>query len=390
MLSSGRRRIAHAGRTAFAALAIASALVSLFVAAAPTRAHDDDDDPAQLTVTVAAPDGVAGPRPTGRVVVSAHGGGEQLSLRLVRGEALTSLARVAPARLAKLGPSVTLTYSGDERYDASSGVTVTLPATDLPTIVAQLKDRTAPAIEILSPGDGARYVPGEAVLASYSCDDPDERSAVTECEGPVASGSVVDTASAGRYRFTVTTEDARGNDTSKTVTYEVAPPSPPPLSTSADSPVPPVAETPPAVAAPAIAAVQAASDPPAPRSPVPRPETPPPESTPASAPDAPAGAVHRARPLRVHSATSSPRPRARPNHPRTAGASLPAAASPVHQALAAYDPRSEPAKMIGILVAAFTLLQLGREWARARRRRRGLCGRGGRACAAGTRARGRV
>lgn len=59
-------------------------------------------------------------------------------------------------------------------------------------------------------------------------------------------------------------------------------------------------------------------------------------------------------------AGSSPRG---PSSPATAAPAVgpvePHAARRVRQELAPYDPRSEPAKVIGILVAAFTLLQLG-------------------------------
>ncbi|MDX6719596.1 MAG: hypothetical protein QOJ63_1850 [Solirubrobacteraceae bacterium] len=361
----------RAGRAAFAAAAVAAALLALFLMAAPTRAQDDDDEPGQLTVTVVSPHGAAVPRPTGRVFVSGDGG-ELLSLRLVRGiERSTSVARVASGALAALGSPVTISYLGDDSYEASDGVTVTLPTLNLPSIVARPKDATAPEIEILSPSDGARYARGEAVVASYSCHGPDERSEVTECEGPVADGSAVDTDTDGTFSFAVSTEDALGNEASKTVTYEVggqasAPASSPPSNSGGNyGNWAPAAVAPTAVAAPAIAAARPPSEP-ARRSPTRRPASDTASRNGGSAgsapPVAPAAGTPKiagvqrapASPARVHRAKASAKNRAAP----TTGSTEPAVASAAQQGLAGYDPRSEPAKMIGILVAAFTLLQL--------------------------------
>jgi hypothetical protein len=80
-------------------------------------------------------------------------------------------------------------------------------------------DRTPPAIEIVTPQDGASYKQGATVVADYSCSDPD--SAVSSCNGPVASGQPIDTSSPGSHTFTVTGSDPSGNTASKTVSYTV-------------------------------------------------------------------------------------------------------------------------------------------------------------------------
>lgn len=67
-----------------------------------------------------------------------------------------------------------------------------------------------------------RYARGAPIVASYACEDPGGRSAVTACDGPVASGSTLDTASPGTFSFTVHATDALGNAASRTVTYEIA------------------------------------------------------------------------------------------------------------------------------------------------------------------------
>src|SRR4051794_40969362 len=211
-----RDRAVHAGRPALVAAAVVTAFLALLAPAATAAAP-----PLQATVTVIAPSGAPGPRPTGGVTVSVDGR-RLLSVPLVRGIApLTSITPQLSVALTALGHRVTISYSGDSNYEASTGISVTLPTRRLLTIVARPKDTAAPAIEILSPRDGARYARGEAVVSTYSCRDPGNRSAVTACDGPVVSGGTLDTASAGTFSFVVTSADALGNAASKTVTYEV-------------------------------------------------------------------------------------------------------------------------------------------------------------------------
>jgi hypothetical protein len=335
-----------------AAIVACMSLVALGAVAVPARAQDGVG-PVQLTVTVVPPSNAAGPRPTGGVTVFVDDR-RLLSIPLVRGLApLTSITPQLAVALALVGRRVTIRYSGDSNYEASTGITVTLPTRSLLTIVARPRDTAAPAIEIRSPVDGKRYGRGEAVVADYACHDPDGRSAVTTCAGPVASGGALETAVAGTFSFTVRAEDALGNATSRTVAYVVgdeadgsarsgpeantgssggsdgqgaAPslPASPPVAPVA--PVAPAAPAPPALA-PARIEVQ------------PQP----------GSPSAPPGAQR-----------SGPSPRGSGGEARTPAPPVSGvAAAPVGQVFASYDPRADPAKTVGIVVAAFTLLQLG-------------------------------
>jgi hypothetical protein len=317
-------------------------LISLGAAAVPARAQDGVG-PVRLTVTVVPPSSAAGPRPTGGVMVSVDGR-RLVSIPLVRGLApLTSLTPQLAVALALVGRRVTIEYSGDSNYEASTGISVTLPTSGLLTIVARPRDTVAPSVEIRSPGDGKRYGLGEAVVADYSCHDPDGRSAVTTCEGPVASGGALDTAVAGTFAFTVRAADALGNATSQTVTYAVgdgaggsvtsAPEATTGSTGSGDEGGAPSMPAP----APAVTAPPALA-------PAPLPAQPPPEP-PAAAPAAPRSSSS------PPNSGSQAGPPAAPV-PRVAGAA-------VGPAFASFDPRADPAKTVGILVAAFTLLQLG-------------------------------
>ena len=79
-------------------------------------------------------------------------------------------------------------------------------------------DTTAPAITITTPAHTV-YAIGQVVNASYSCSDIG--SGVATCAGNVASGTPIDTSSAGTKSFTVTAVDNVGNTSHQTVTYDV-------------------------------------------------------------------------------------------------------------------------------------------------------------------------
>ncbi|MFN8473345.1 MAG: choice-of-anchor Q domain-containing protein [Anaerolineae bacterium] len=81
-------------------------------------------------------------------------------------------------------------------------------------------DRTAPTITITTPTDGAVYLQGAPLTASYTCSDPGG-SGVASCVGTVANGSPLSTATVGSFSFTVTATDNVGNTASQTVHYVV-------------------------------------------------------------------------------------------------------------------------------------------------------------------------
>ena len=93
------------------------------------------------------------------------------------------------------------------------------------TVPGGLKvDRKAPIITITTP-TAIRYLPRQAVAASYSC--ADGGSGVALCVGPVPSGSNIDTAPpAGTKTFAVFAADKTGNVSSQTVTYQIGTPGP--------------------------------------------------------------------------------------------------------------------------------------------------------------------
>ena len=87
------------------------------------------------------------------------------------------------------------------------------------TVPITVNDITPPTITITSPAANATYQLNGSVAASYAC--ADSGSGVATCQGPVGSGSPIDTSSTGTKTFTVTSTDNIGNTVSSSVTYSV-------------------------------------------------------------------------------------------------------------------------------------------------------------------------
>jgi Ca2+-binding RTX toxin-like protein len=84
-------------------------------------------------------------------------------------------------------------------------------------------DDTPPTITLRTPPDGATYTRNQVVNADYECADDSGGSGLTSCEGTVADGAQIDTATFGVKDFTVTARDDAGNESSVTHQYRVTP-----------------------------------------------------------------------------------------------------------------------------------------------------------------------
>lgn len=82
-------------------------------------------------------------------------------------------------------------------------------------------EATDPAVEIMSPQDGAAYAHATKVDANYSCADNPGGSGIATCTGTVTQGAPIDTSTLGDHDFTVTATDVAGNTTEVTHTYTV-------------------------------------------------------------------------------------------------------------------------------------------------------------------------
>ena len=121
------------------------------------------------------------------------------------------------------------TVADGELLDTSQlgEVSVTVTARDhagnetVVTNTVTVVDERKPTISVTTPAEGAVYELGSRVLADYSCADEPNGSGLDSCEGSVADGAAVDTASLGQKTFTVNASDEAGNTNSKSVTYTV-------------------------------------------------------------------------------------------------------------------------------------------------------------------------
>ncbi len=83
-------------------------------------------------------------------------------------------------------------------------------------------DETPPVISLTTPADNATYLLGQVVLADYACTDEAGGSGLASCEGTVAHGSAINTATAGAKSFTVDAADHAGNTATVTHPYSVS------------------------------------------------------------------------------------------------------------------------------------------------------------------------
>jgi Bacterial pre-peptidase C-terminal domain len=109
----------------------------------------------------------------------------------------------------QLGP-VSVTVTARDNADNETVITNTVT----------VEDQTKPTITLTAPAAGT-YELGQRVLADYSCADEPGGSGLESCDGSVATGAAVDTASLGQKTFTVNASDHAGNTESKSVSYTV-------------------------------------------------------------------------------------------------------------------------------------------------------------------------
>jgi hypothetical protein len=107
----------------------------------------------------------------------------------------------------------TATFWAVDRAHNVSQISVTYRVVD--------RDRTPPTIEVDAPAEGAVYVLGETVTASYRCTDEPGGSGMDACQGDSASGTALDTGSVGPRSFTVRARDRAGNASALTRHYRV-------------------------------------------------------------------------------------------------------------------------------------------------------------------------
>ena len=78
-----------------------------------------------------------------------------------------------------------------------------------------------PTASVTTPADGASYTLGQAVNASYSCQDSAGAPGIRSCTGTVANGAAIDTSTVGVHSFSVTATSWDGLTATTTTHYTV-------------------------------------------------------------------------------------------------------------------------------------------------------------------------
>ncbi len=115
------------------------------------------------------------------------------------------------------GNSFTVEDDGIHRFDVR-----TVDGSQTATGIVVAIDSTAPGIAITSPVDGRVYAHDEMVTAAYACEDGGP-SGLASCVGDVPAGEALDLGP-GNHTFTVTALDSAGNETSRSVAFEIQQP----------------------------------------------------------------------------------------------------------------------------------------------------------------------
>ena len=91
------------------------------------------------------------------------------------------------------------------------------------TLRLSLTPPAAPSVSITSPANGATYVQGRVVNASFKCTEGARGPGIASCVGTVPNGSPIATTTPGRHTFTVTATSKDGQRVSRTVRYTILP-----------------------------------------------------------------------------------------------------------------------------------------------------------------------
>ncbi|HZV75934.1 MAG TPA: hypothetical protein VFF79_19665 [Conexibacter sp.] len=101
-----------------------------------------------------------------------------------------------------------------------AGGQLALDTTGVPSVTLTYTPEQ-PTVTIATPADGNVYAQGSAVSASYACAASSPAFPIASCDGPVAAGDAIDTATLGLHTFAVSATDAIGMTAGMTVQYRV-------------------------------------------------------------------------------------------------------------------------------------------------------------------------
>jgi Pectinesterase/MBG domain/Immunoglobulin domain len=116
-------------------------------------------------------------------------------------------------------PTGSQTFTGEGAGQAQTFEVTDLAGNSASATVGGINiDKTAPAINVAQPVEGGFFVLNQPAQAAYNCSD---NLSGSDCVGPVANQSPLDTASVGAKTFNVISTDQAGNVATKAVNYTV-------------------------------------------------------------------------------------------------------------------------------------------------------------------------
>ncbi len=207
-------------RTRWSAIVTAAAVIGGMVVGVPSAHADDDTTPPTIMITspLEGQQIPIGAAPAPGVDFDCVDDVQVATCDAVIGR----MDGQAPPDLAHIGAPLDMDWPGEYFLRVTS--TDSAGNTSESTVHFEMvgdgpQDRTGPTIEIAAPVDGAQVKKGAHLTAAYLCQD--SGSGVESCDGTVPNGEAVDTSTLGLKEFTVFTSDIAGNESTKTIEYEV-------------------------------------------------------------------------------------------------------------------------------------------------------------------------
>jgi streptogramin lyase len=121
------------------------------------------------------------------------------------------IGRVAPDGTITEFPIATTASQPFAIADGPGGLWFTEMAADKVGRLHVAVDDTPPVVTVSSPLDGTVVTVGAPLAADYACADEDGGSGLVSCDGDVADGAPLDTATLGSHVLSVEAQDAAGN-----------------------------------------------------------------------------------------------------------------------------------------------------------------------------------
>lgn len=112
--------------------------------------------------------------------------------------------------------SATLRSAGNQTITATDASNSLMTGTSDTILVVR-----PPSASIVTPTNSAVFTEGQAVDASYSCQEATGGPGLASCAGPVPNGSPIDTSTTGSHTFVVTATSLDGQSSQTTSTYAV-------------------------------------------------------------------------------------------------------------------------------------------------------------------------